>query len=79
MTYKEIYDNLQNGCYYYDDGLSCEITVLYLSISGYINWRCFGSSAGKNTLEELTWIIDNIFELTPDEFAAKYKLGKWNR
>lgn len=31
--------------------------------SKYIHWQHFGQSANKNTLADLTWIINVIFEL----------------
>ena len=41
-------------------------------ITGNIRWRHYGSSANKNTIGQLAWILRVIFELTPEEFMAKY-------
>lgn len=78
MTIQEIFDNLQNGYHYYDDFNDLHWTVLCLSVSGYIHYRHFGSSAIKNNIKELTWLLETIFEMTPDEFTAKYKIARYN-
>lgn len=38
----------------------------------YIFWRNYGSSANKNTIQDLEWILENIFKTTPEEFLKKY-------
>lgn len=38
----------------------------------YIYWSSFGSSANKNTLDDLEWIIRTIFNMTPAQFEDKY-------
>ena len=44
-----------------------------LSSNGkYIRWTHYGSSANKATLEELRWILTEIFEMTPEEFLFEY-------
>lgn len=35
-------------------------------------WDYYGSSANKNTLQDLEWILENIFNMTADEFIKKY-------
>ena len=73
----KIYNNLQqdkvygrmvtNVRYPYFD------TVLYKTITGFIGWHNFGSSANKNTKEDLKWIIETIFKCTPKEFVETYE------
>lgn len=46
--------------------------VLYLTNGGFIGWTNFGSSANKNTIKDLEWILDNIFCMTADEFLSTY-------
>jgi len=77
---KEIYTNLNNGIKYgkmYTYGFSYNLT---LSLNGkYICWQHYGSSANKNTLKELAWVIETIFKTTPREFIEthiKYMDGK---
>lgn len=49
-------------------------TVLYVSENNkYIRWQHYGSSANKNTIKDLQWIIETIFKTTPEEFAKKYE------
>lgn len=83
MTEKEIlktiYRNLQNG-----GGYGHMITNvrypffqwnIYLTYDQvYIGWQNAGSSANKNTLDDLDWIIRNIFETTPRGFVKRYEL-----
>ena len=40
--------------------------------SRFIYWRHYGSSANKNKLESLAWILENIFNMTAEEFLSKY-------
>lgn len=35
----------------------------------YIGWRHYGSSANKNTLENLEWILKNIFKCEAADFV----------
>lgn len=84
---KEIYDNLQMGITYGED-MTQEThswvkypyfdAVLYLIANSpntakeFIGWRHYGSSAIENTLEDLKWVLDKIFKMTPTEFINKY-------
>lgn len=84
---KEIYNNLQAGITYGED-MDKEHhswitypyfdTVLWLMANSphtaeeVIGWRHYGSSANKNTVKDLKWILDVIFEMTPTEFLQKY-------
>lgn len=52
-------------------------TVLSVSENNkYIRWQHFGSSANRNTIDDLQWIIETIFETTPEEFVKKYECRK---
>lgn len=46
---------------------------LYLTYGNFIGWEHYGSSAVKNNLEELEWLIDVIFKMTPEEFIKTYE------
>lgn len=77
---KEIYNNLNSGVIYgkmYNYGFSSN---MYVSVGGkYIVWNNYGQSAEKNTLKDLAWLIETIFETTPREFIethVKYMNGK---
>lgn len=39
----------------------------------FIYWRHFGQSANRCTLKDLAWIIENIFDTTPEKFMADYE------
>lgn len=50
--------------------------ALYLINSSggqFIGWRNFGSSANKCDLDNLAWIIENIFKTTPAVFLQEYE------
>ena len=73
---KEIYENINSGKKY---GYVMEKvkypffdTVLSAN-EQYIYWQHFGSSANKNTIESLAWILKNIFKLSPEKFIKEYK------
>ena len=38
----------------------------------YIRWTHYGSSANKNTIKDLAWILSEIFKMTAEEFMVKY-------
>lgn len=38
----------------------------------YIYWRHYGEGANKTIIENLRWILKNIFEMTPEEFLYNY-------
>ena len=38
-----------------------------------ICWTNYGSSANKNTLKDLRWILETIFNTTATEFLKEYK------
>lgn len=74
----EIYQDLQNGYIYGEWNEPPRYrwrvfhAVLYLTTGDFIGWTHAGSSANKNTIEDLDWIITVIFGMTPDEFKQKY-------
>lgn len=73
----EIYNNLKNGMIYADYlsnvRFPCFWYVLtYDRIKNLFFWRNFGESANKATLKDLAWIIEQIFDTTPEAFAEKY-------
>ena len=42
---------------------STDDMAVWLSNDGkYIMWRCYGQSAVKNNLENLTWLVDHILQ-----------------
>lgn len=73
----EIYNNLLKGRVY-----GCQIdnvrypyfsvVLSYDSIHNLFHWHHYGSSANKATKEELAWIIEKIFDMTPERFAQTY-------
>lgn len=74
---EEIYKNLKNGLIYADYlsnvRFPCFWYVLrYDRIKNLFCWRNAGSSANKATKKELAWIIETIFQTTPEEFKKKY-------
>lgn len=73
----EIYSNLQNKKVYGRMFTNVKYPffdiVLYKTLGNYIGWHSYGSSANKNTKEDLKWIIETIFRLTPKEFIKRYE------
>lgn len=45
---------------------------LYLTDGGYIGYSHFGSSAVKDNIPALEWVIRNIFDITPEKFLESY-------
>ena len=73
---KEIYKNINSGKKYgyVMENVKYPFFAAVLSANEqYIYWQHFGSSANKNTMESLAWILKNIFKLTPEEFLEKYE------
>lgn len=73
---KEIYKNINNGKKYGYVMKNVKYPFFDTVLSAneqYIFWRHFGSSANKNTIGNLEWILENIFKLTPEEFIEKYE------
>ena len=60
------------GGTYFHDVLSTDKT--------YIRWTHYGSSANKTSLENLKWILTNIFKTTPEQFLLDYTTySEWKR
>lgn len=77
---KEIYYNLQLGKSYgkYDSyGFDAKLYLFTSRVTGknLIGWRNYGSSANKNTLKDLKWIINTIFDTTAKEFINEFILN----
>ena len=86
--FDELYADLMNGAEYgyLGDVLNpaafpgCKkyfAEVLYMyqsSLDGkqYFQWRYFGSSANKATKKDLSWILENIFNMTAKQFVSYY-------
>ena len=46
----------------------------------YIYWQDHGSSANRLSVQNLEWILKNIFRMTPEEFLFEYTTySKWKR
>lgn len=77
-----IFDNLQAGKVYGDYRPSARFpyfwNVLYKTCSNFIGYTHYGSSATKNTKDDLSWIISDIFETTPEQFEKKYTIYNVN-
>ena len=73
-----IYDNLQAGAIYGEYVLTMRFPyfseALFKTIYGNIGWSHYGSSANKNTINQLAWIIEVIFKTTPEQFEQKYTI-----
>ena len=75
-TLHVIYNNLQKGKVYGYDFTNVRFPFfkIVLSKNGrFIHWSNYGSSANKNTLKDLKWIIEVIFECTPEDFVQKFE------
>lgn len=76
---KRIYKNINAGKNYGYNVVNVQYPyfsdVLYKTRAGFIGWTHYGSSANKNTLNDLYWIITVIFKTTPDDFEKAYTIG----
>lgn len=46
----------------------------------YIYWRHYGSSANKLSLQNLKWILTEIFKTTPEQFLFDYTTyNEWRK
>ena len=46
----------------------------------FIFWRHFGSSANRVSLQNLKWILTEIFKVTPEQFLYDYTTyNEWKR
>ena len=46
--------------------------ALYITTNNYIGYTHYGSSAVKNNKQDLQWVIENIFDTTPEKFLETY-------
>lgn len=81
---RNIYDMLQDGYSYgnfnhwYPNGERYFKQQMYVTDDGkYIHWEHFGASANRNQISELKWIIENIFDTTPEQFVQDYFPSRW--
>lgn len=76
--YEQIYNNLKAGARYgeyYALKYPAFHVALYINSSGkWICWHNGGSSANKNTLKDLIWIISVIFNRTPEQFVHDFSI-----
>lgn len=76
---KRIYKNINAGKNYGYNVVNVQYPyfsdVLYLTTQNNIGWTHYGSSANKNTLNDLYWIITVIFKTTPEDFEKAYTIG----
>lgn len=73
---KEIYGNINSGKKYGHVMKNVKYPFFATVLTAneqYIFWQHFGSSANKNTIENLAWILESIFELSPEKFIEKYE------
>lgn len=46
----------------------------------YIYWKHYGSSANKTSLQNLKWILTEIFKMTPEQFLFNYTTyNEWKK
>ena len=70
-SFGKIDQHRQGGTYFWD--------VLYFD-GTYICWRHYGSSANKASLQNLKWIMTNIFNMTPEQFLYEHTTySEWKR
>ena len=72
-----IYNNLMNGGYYGYMVTPVRYPYFYRSLQydgKYFLWHVAGSSAVKATKDDLAWLIENIFKITPEKFIDRYQL-----
>lgn len=74
-SFGKIDKHRQGGTYFWD--------VLYIgngSGSQFIFWRNAGSSAERISLQNLKWILTEIFKTTPEQFLFDYTTySEWKR
>lgn len=72
---KQIYNDINNGVVYCGIRNNYGTGRIYKD-GKYIRWEHFGSSCEKNTIHNLQWLIENIFEdcdiITPTEYSEYY-------
>jgi hypothetical protein len=76
---KEIYARIKSGDHYGLDYTNVRFpffnNVLGLTWDGkYIYYREYGSTCCKKSLKSLEFIITELFQCSPEQFVARYKL-----
>ena len=67
----KIDQHIQGGSYFWD--------VLSANRQ-YIYWKHYGSSANKTSLQNLKWILTEIFKMTPEQFLFNYTTySEWKK
>ena len=78
----EIYRNLNDGKIYGRPVTNVRFSYfsenLYLTDHENIGYQHFGSSAVRNTLRDLNWVLRNIFDMLPEEFCKSYQCRTYN-
>lgn len=75
-----IMNNLKAGKVY---GKTCEGRIepyfwfVMCKDGNFIHWVHFGRSANRCNLKELKWIINVIFDTTPEKFIEEYECKYW--
>ena len=72
-----IFDNLKSGkvyaTYYKDVRFPCYYyNIIFDRAKNLFFYNHYGSSAVKATKERLSWLINVIFDCSPEEFIARY-------
>lgn len=73
---KEIYRNINSGKVYGNPVLDVRFPYFQMNVYAddtYIYWWNYGSSANRNTLRDLNFVIGIIFGMTPEEFCKTYQ------
>lgn len=69
----QIRADINNGTTYCGIQKGRGVGRIYKTLQGNIGWTYYGSSANKNTDEELRWLLETIFEdcetVTPAEYS----------
>lgn len=72
-TIKNIMTLLDNGFTVYIDNGELWLSRCSKTNRKIIKWHCFGSSANRRNLRELTWIINTIFKCKYKNIVYTYK------
>jgi hypothetical protein len=64
-VYATFYSNVRFPCYYYN--------IIYNRVKNIFYFSHYGESAVAATKEKLAWVIEVIFNCTPEEFIARYE------
>jgi hypothetical protein len=71
-----IYQELNNGRVFCEHVTNVKYPylweVLYLTPHDNIGWTYYGSSAAVNTIDSLSWLLENIFNMSAEHFLERY-------